>query len=261
MYLQKIIDYKKQELEHVRRKVSLNDVRLKAEDAGPVRDFAKALRVTKGSGPIRIIAEIKKASPSAGVIRPDLKPLDVARGFEENGASALSILTDEHFFQGSLESLQKIRKLVKIPLLRKDFTLDEYHLYEARAAGADAVLLIVRVLTNSQLKDYQDLARELGLAALIEVHEAKEIERAKESGAVLFGINNRNLDTFKVDLDTSVQLAKEIPSNAVVVGESGISERAHIQKLKEVGIHAFLIGEALMKSPDPGKKLKELLKN
>ncbi len=259
MYLQKIIDYKRQELEHLRRKISLKDVRLKAGDTEPARDFLGALRA-KGHLSSQIIAEIKKASPSAGVIRPDLKPLDVARSFEVNGAAALSILTDEHFFQGSLDSLQKIRKTVKIPLLRKDFTLDEYHLYEARGAGADAVLLIVCVLSDSQLKDYQDLTKELGMISLVEVHETQEVERAQKSGAVLFGINNRNLETFEVDLETSVKLAKTLPAEALGVGESGISERSHIEKLKKAGIHAFLIGEVLMKSPDPGKKLAELLR-
>ena len=255
MYLDKIVDYKRQELEHVRRKASLKDVRVMAEDAEPARGFDASLQ----KNGIRIIAEIKKASPSAGVIRPDFEPVGIAASYQDNGAACLSVLTDEHFFQGSLNYLQDVRKRVAIPLLRKDFTLDAYHVYEARAHGADAVLLIVRILEDDRIKDYMALAGELGMATLVEVHDAKELERAAKAKAKLIGVNNRNLDTFKVDLETTVRLAKVAPEDAVLVGESGISTADHIRKLKDGGVRAFLIGESFMRVGDPGLKLKELL--
>jgi len=232
------------------------DVRLKSGDTEPARDFMKAL---KWPG-IRIIAEVKKASPSAGVIRPDFDPLQIAQIYEENGAACLSILTDEHFFQGKLAYLENVKTHVKIPCLRKDFTLEEYNVYEARAHGADAVLLIARILEDSQLKDYGDLARELGMTALVEVHDEAELERAKKIGAGLIGINNRNLDTFTVDLETTVRLSKNVPEGAWIVSESGISTPDHIRQLGDAGVRVFLIGEAFMKCDDPGQALRSLLR-
>jgi indole-3-glycerol phosphate synthase len=236
-----------------------------ASDAEPARDFLGALKSPQppfekgGQGGISIIAEVKKASPSAGVIRPDFDPVGIAASYEENGAACLSILTDEYFFQGSLKYLEDIRARVKIPCLRKDFTLDAYHVYEARAHGADAVLLIVRILEDAQIKDYEALSRDLGMAVLVEVHDEAEMERAKKTGATLIGVNNRNLDTFQVDLDTAVRLAKNAPKEVVLVAESGISTPDHIRKLQDTGIYAFLIGEALMREKDPAAKLRELL--
>lgn len=262
--LQKIIGYKKQELEHQKRKVSLKDVRLKAEDAGPTRGFLGALKSHQSNQspphPIRVIAEVKKASPSAGVICKNFDPVKIAQQYEGGGAACLSVLTDEHFFQGHLSYLQKIKQVVQLPLLRKDFTLEDYHLYEARGAGADAVLLIVRILEDSQLKDYSDLAHELGMTTLIEVHEEAELERAKKIEARLIGINNRNLDTLEVNLETSVSLAKNISQKTLLVAESGISTTKDIQKLMEAGVFCFLIGESLMKSSNPQQKLRELMK-
>jgi indole-3-glycerol phosphate synthase len=193
------------------------------------------------------------------VIRPDFKPAAIAASYEDSGAACLSILTDEHFFQGGLKDLESVRARVKIPLLRKDFTLDAYHVYEARAHGADAVLLIVRILEDAQIKDYASLAQDLGMAALVEVHDEKEMERAAKSGGLLIGINNRNLDTLKVDLETTVRLAPLAPKGSLLVGESGISAPDHIRKLRSAGVHAFLIGESLLRAPDPGRKLRELL--
>jgi len=262
VYLDKIVDYKRQELESVRRKVSLKDVRAMAEDAELARDFLGALRVGVESPrpyDIRIIAEVKKASPSAGVIRSDFDPVRIAASYEDGGAACLSVLTDEHFFQGNLKYLEDIRTRVKVPLLRKDFTLDAYHVYEARAHGADAVLLIVRILEDAQIKDYAALAHDLGMAALVEVHDEREMERAKRTGAVLIGVNNRNLDTLKVDLETTVRLSPLAPKGAVLVGESGISTADHLRTLRDAGVHAFLIGESFMRAADPGRKLKELL--
>lgn len=255
MYLQKIVNYKRQELEAIRRKVSLKDVRKKAEDAEPARCFVEALKVPG----IRIIAEVKKASPSAGVIRPNFDAIAIARSYEENGAACLSVLTDEHFFQGHLKYLEDAKARVKIPCLRKDFTLDAYHVYEARAHGADAVLLIVRILEDAQIKDYAALARDLGMAALVEVHDAAELKRAAKVGAGLIGINNRNLDTFKVDLETTVRLSKEAPKDTVLVAESGLSTPEHLKKLSDFGVHAFLIGETFMRAPDPGLALRDML--
>ncbi len=258
MYLQKIIDYKKQELAAQKRKVSLKDVRHKAADAEPARDFLGGMK----RGDFSIIAEIKKASPSAGVIRPDFDPLWIAQTYEENGAAALSILTDEHFFQGKLEHLEMIRQHVTRPLLRKDFTLDEYHIHEARGAGADAILLIAGVLEKNQLTDYQDLAQELGMVALVEVHDAPEMEKVaslKSRLPHLIGINNRDLKTFKVDLETSLHLAPLAPKESILVSESGMKSRDDLKKLKDHGIHVFLIGELFMRSPNPGVRLKELL--
>jgi len=255
MYLDKIVDYKRQELEAARRQVSLKDVRAMAEDAEPARGFLDSL---KRPG-IRVIAEVKKASPSAGLIRPDFDPIRIAASYEEGGAACLSVLTDEHFFQGRLQYLEEIKARVKIPLLRKDFTLDAYHIYEARAHQADAILLIVRILEDAQIKDYAALANDLGMTALVEVHDEREMERAKASGAKLIGVNNRNLDTFKVDIETTVRLAKQAPGDCILVGESGISTGDQIRKLKEAGVTRFLIGESLMRTGDPGAKLKELL--
>jgi indole-3-glycerol phosphate synthase len=255
VYLDKIVDYKRQELEALRRKVSLKDVRKRAEDAEPARDFLGALRQPG----VRIIAEVKKTSPSAGVIRADFDPVRIAASYEEGGAACLSVLTDKQFFQGSLKYLEDIRTRVRLPLLRKDFTLDAYHVYEARAHGADAVLLIVRILEDAQIKDYMGLADDLGMAALVEVHDEAEMGRAKKFGTNLVGVNNRNLDTFQVDLETTVRLTQEAPKEALLVAESGISTPDHIRKLRNAGVHAFLIGESLLRAPDPGRKLKDLL--
>ncbi|MBI3541457.1 MAG: indole-3-glycerol phosphate synthase TrpC [Deltaproteobacteria bacterium] len=258
--LEKIIDYKKLELESQKRKVTLKDLRFQVEDTSPARDFLNALRCPG----IRVIAEIKKASPSAGLIRPDFDPVAIAQSYEQNGAAALSILTDEHFFQGSLKDLEKVKKVVPLPLLRKDFTLDAYQIYEARAAGADAVLLIVRILEPAQIKDYLDLATELGMSALLEVHDEEDLKKTKPLVAKIIGINNRDLDTLKIDLETSVKLSKNIPQGTasqgtLIVSESGISSSSDVQKLQRVGINTFLIGESLLRAKDSGKALKEIL--
>lgn len=253
--LKKIIDYKKQELESQKRKVSLKDVRLKAEDVEATRDFCGALRIPG----TRIIAEIKKASPSAGVIRPDFDPEKIARQYEEGGAAALSILTDEHFFQGSLKNLKTVKEKVALPLLRKDFTFDAYQIYEARGAGADAVLLIVRILELAQIKDYLDLATELGMASLLEVHDEEDLKKIKSNSAKIIGMNNRDLDTLKIDLQTSIQLSKNVSQGTVLISESGISSSDDIKKLQGAGIHSFLIGESLLRAKDPGKALRQIL--
>lgn len=257
MHLQKIVDYKRQELEHCGRKVSLKDVRSKAEDAEPPRNFIGALREPG----VRIIAELKKASPSAGVICLDFDPIKIGTIYEDNGAACLSVVTDEHFFQGSLKHLEAARTRVALPCLRKDFTLDEYHIYEARAHGADAVLLIVRILEDAQIKDYAALAGDLGMSTLVEVHDEAELDRATKIGAGLVGINNRNLDTLQVDLETSVRLAPLAPRKTLLVAESGLSKQEDVQRLVTCGFKAFLIGETLMKAKNPGRALCDLLRD
>jgi len=222
------------------------------------RDFLAALRNPK-SGAIALIAEVKKASPSAGVIRPDFDPVQIARDYEAAGASCLSVLTDEKFFQGSLDYLRQIRAAVKLPLLRKDFIIDEYQIHEARVAGADAVLLIAACLEKQQIEDYLGIARLLGLDVLVESHTYKELDKALRAGATLVGINNRDLTTFTVSLQTTLNLLKDIPDDSTVVSESGIRTRDDVVKLHQAGVDAVLVGESLMREKDIGKKVKELL--
>jgi indole-3-glycerol phosphate synthase len=235
-----------------------------ARDAGPVRDFCQAL-INSEKGDAAIIAEVKKASPSRGVIVSDFDPVRIANLYNENGAAALSILTDEHFFQGKLEYLSQVKAAVDLPVLRKDFTLDTYHIYEARAAEADAILLIARILEENQLADYRDQANELGMATLIEVHDQADLDkvfgvRDKERfAASLIGINNRNLDSFETDLTVSETLGQAVPTGVPVVAESGIHERSDIERLHKAGINIFLIGEALLVAENAGKKLSQLL--
>ena len=220
-------------------------------------DFAKAL-IGSGSK-TRIIAEVKKASPSKGVIREDFEPVSIAMDYEQHGAAAISVLTEQDFFQGSPEYLSAIKKKVRIPVLRKDFLFNPYQIYESRAIGADALLLIAAILEDSQLREFLALCHEQGMAALVETHTVHELERVLEAGAEIIGINNRNLNTFKTDIDTTVELIRHIPPGKIVVSESGINTAEDIRKLREAGVHAFLIGESLMRHDSPGEKLSELL--
>jgi indole-3-glycerol phosphate synthase len=231
---------------------------------GERRDFVAALRKPK-NGAMALIAEVKKASPSAGVICPDFDPVRIAQVYESAGADCLSVLTDETFFQGSLVYLRQIREAVKLPLLRKDFIIHERQILEAINCGADAILLIVAILTDDQLKHFHALATAVGLAVLVEVHDEAEMDRALSSGAVLVGVNNRNLKTFQVDLGTAERLAAHLrrASRAlrppVLVAESGIHTRSDVQRVASCGAHAILVGESLMKQKDTGAKVKELL--
>lgn len=256
MILDEIIANKKKELAETKRQAPFPDIKSKAAEAGPTRGFGKALSST---GEIRLIAEVKKASPSKGVIREDFDPVKIARIYEESGASCLSILTEKKFFQGELEYLGRIRKVVKLPLLRKDFIIDEYQIHEARAAGADAVLLIAACLEKQRIEDYLGIAHRLGLDALVESHTYKELDRALLAGAQLVGINNRDLTTFSVSLQTTFELLKDIPDDRTVVSESGIKTREDVVKLQQAGVDAVLAGESLMREKDIGKKVKELL--
>lgn len=230
---------------------------------GGVRDFLGALR-TPRRGSVGLIAEVKKASPSKGVIRPDFNPVAIAREYEEAGASCLSVLTDVDFFQGSLEYLREIRKAVGLPLLRKDFVIDERQILEAIEWGADAILLIVAILTDDELRHFHALADAAGLTALVEVHDEIELERALAAGARLVGVNNRNLKTFQVDLGTTERLARRLwaadgATDRLLVAESGIDTRADVERLRACGAGAILVGESLMRSPVIGDKVSALL--
>jgi indole-3-glycerol phosphate synthase len=259
MFLDEIVKFKIDEL--VRIKASpdfskgLDGLKKDIEEAGVPRDFIGAI---KGEG-VRIIAELKKASPSKGVLREDFNPVEIAGTYEKNGAVAISVLTEQHYFLGTLEHLKEVRRNVSLPVLRKDFILDPYQVYESRAAGADCILLIVGVLTGQILKEMIGLSRELGMAALVEVHTDEELSKALESGASLIGINNRDLKTFTTDINRTVELAGKVPPGLVKVSESGINTADDIALLKAAGVDAFLIGEALLRESDIAGKLKELL--
>lgn len=254
--LKKIIEYKRLELEYKKRQVSVQDVRFKALDNEPARPFLKNFK----KNDINIIAEVKKASPSAGVIRADFKPVEIAKIYEENGAKAISVLTDEKFFQGHLDYLTNIKKSVSLPILRKDFTIDEYHIYEGRAAGADAMLLNLNILDDYEISDFHALVLDLGMMPLLEVRDQKEWERARKLPLQLLGINNRYLDTFDVDIQTTLRLLKHVSKNIPVISESGLKDHETLVKLQAEGVAGFLIGESLVKEKDIGKKLRELAK-
>ncbi|HSB34858.1 MAG TPA: indole-3-glycerol phosphate synthase TrpC [Nitrospirota bacterium] len=256
MILDDIIANKKEELAELKRRVSPADMKAKAADAGPVRGFAAALSAGKG---VRLIAEIKKASPSKGVIREDFDPVAIARVYAGSGASCISVLTEQKFFQGRIEYLDSVRKAQGLPLLRKDFIVDEYQIFEARAAGADAVLLIAACLEKQQLEDFLGIAAGLGLDALVESHTYRELDKSLLAGAAMVGINNRDLSTFAVNLQTTLDLLKDIPDDCTVVSESGIRTRDDVVKLENAGVDAILAGESLMKEKDIGKKVRELL--
>jgi indole-3-glycerol phosphate synthase len=206
-----------------------------------------------------LIAEVKGASPSAGAIRPEFDPAEIARGYEDAGAAAISVLTDARYFRGADAHLVGVRRAVEVPVLRKDFVIDPYQVYEARALGADAVLLIVAILSPAALGDLQGVAHELGMAAVVEVHTNSDLEGALAAGAPLVGINNRNLDTLEVTLDPSRRLRPRIPDGVTVVAESGIESRAQVQEMERLGMHAVLVGTALMRAPDPAARVRELL--
>ncbi|HJV34681.1 indole-3-glycerol phosphate synthase TrpC [Geomonas sp.] len=258
--LKKIVDYKQGELAAEKAAAPLNEITARLADLEDhPRGFEAALRNACESGWTAIIAEVKKGSPSKGVIRPDFDPLEIASIYQDNGASCLSVLTDQHFFLGHLGYLALIREQVSLPLLRKDFIFDPYQIYQARAAGADAILLIAAMLDLPQLRDFHALARELALDVLLEVHDERELETALKTDCTMIGINNRNLRTFGVDIATSERLAAQIPEGRLIVAESGINRREEIVRLTEKGLHAFLIGESLMRETDIGEKLRELL--
>jgi indole-3-glycerol phosphate synthase len=260
--LKKIVDYKREELAAAKAATPLAEMKaLLGELEDRPRGFIRALADASASGWTPIIAEVKKGSPSKGIIRADFDPLVIAETYEQNGATCLSVLTDEHFFLGHLSFLALIREQVRLPLLRKDFIFDPYQIYEARAAGADAILLIAAMLDLSRLEEFAGLARELSLDILLEVHDQAELEMALKTDCRLLGINNRNLRTFVTDLATTERLAPLVIDGRLIVAESGIEGRADIVRLQKAGAHAFLVGESLMREADIGAKLNELLGN
>jgi len=261
--LDRIVADKREELAATQRRVPFADLKARLPQAPPPRPFAEALRAVpagRQGDSLRLIAEVKKASPSRGLLREDFDPLALARSYAEAGAAAVSVLTDERHFQGSLDHLASIRAALPQgpPLLRKDFLFDPYQLYEARAHGADAVLLIAAVLNSALLAQLIGLAKALHMDALVEVYDELALERALMAGARLIGVNNRDLRTFEVDLATTERLRPLIPPQVTVVAESGISIRADIERLEALGVHAVLIGEALVTAPDPAAKIREL---
>lgn len=258
--LNKIVAYKQEEVAIAKATVSISELKTRIADLEDVpRGFERHLREAVASDWTAIIAEVKKGSPSKGIIRPDFDPLDIASTYQDNGATCLSVLTDEKFFLGHLRFLALIREAVSLPLLRKDFICDSYQIYEARAAGADAILLIAAMLDLNQLRDFHAVARENHLDVLLEVHDEAEMETALQTDCKLIGVNNRNLRTFETDLATTGRLARMLPTDRLLVAESGINNRSDIVKLKNDGASAFLIGESMMRENDIGAKLQELL--
>ena len=256
--LQRIVTVKHEEVARARADRSLTDLQRDAAEAPAVRGFAAALQARVTAGQAAVIAEVKKASPSKGVLREHFVPADIARSYEAGGAACLSVLTDVQFFQGSADYLQQARAACSLPVLRKDFIIDPYQVVEARAMGADCILLIAACLDDAQMAELEACALELGLDVLVEVHDGEELERALRLKTPLVGVNNRNLRTFEVSLDTTLMLRDRIPSGRLLVTESGILGREDVQRMRDAGVHAFLVGEAFMRAPEPGVALQGL---
>ncbi|MBC7941369.1 MAG: indole-3-glycerol phosphate synthase TrpC [Chitinophagaceae bacterium] len=256
--LSRIVEVKHEELAASRRRRSLASWRDEAESRLDVRPFEAALRQRVATGCAAVIAEAKKASPSKGVLRERFVPQEIADSYANGGAACLSVLTDERFFQGSTACLQQARGACALPVLRKDFMVDEYQVFEARAIGADAILLIAACLPDAQMADLEACASALGLAVLVEVHDDQELDRALRLKTPLVGINNRNLHSFEVRLDTTLSLLPRVPADRLLVTESGILARTDVQRMRDAGVHAFLVGEAFMRAPDPGRALRDL---
>ena len=256
-FLDDILHSKRGAVIEAKRKEPLPDLKRRIRDIEPPRDFLRAVSLPE-TNRIQLVAEIKQASPSKGMLRERFVPIEIGREYEEAGASALSVLTEERFFLGSLGHISPIRAAVKLPILRKDFIIDEYQIFEARAFEADAILLVVTLLDDYQLKDFTDTAKGLGMGCLIEVHAEREIERALSISAEMIAINNRDLRTFKTDLEVTFRLLNKIPDKHTVIAESGIGTRQDIQRLQAAGLDAVLIGETFMRSTDIRRKIHEL---
>lgn len=256
--LNKILAVKREEVAAAQAAKPLAAIRAEAEAQTAPRDFVGAIRTKVGAGETAVISEIKKASPSKGIIRPDFRPAEIAADYEKYGAACLSVLTDRQFFQGCTEYLQAARSACTLPVLRKDFMIDPYQVYEARAMGADAILLIVAALSDNEMAELEDLALSLGMAVLVESHSASELDRALKLKTPLQGINNRNLRSFEVSLDTTLSQLARIPADRIVVTESGILAPADVALMKQNGVNAFLVGEAFMRAPSPGAELARL---
>ncbi|WP_020560036.1 indole-3-glycerol phosphate synthase TrpC [Thiofilum flexile] len=256
--LDKILATKVQEIAERSQLIPLDTMVVRASQASPVRGFLKHMQAKLNQRQAAVIAEIKKASPSRGVIRSDFNPAEIARQYASAGAACLSVLTDEQYFQGHAEYLKAARKACTLPVIRKDFMIDPYQIYEARAMGADCVLLIVSALNDEQLKSLYELSTQLGMDVLIEVHDAAELQRTLPLNAPLIGINNRNLKTFETRLETTLELLPLVPDNVVLVTESGIHTTADVKRMRDHGVDSFLVGEAFMKQPDAGVALQQL---
>jgi len=256
--LEKIISVKHREIKESQSAVSFSELEKQCLGLPPTRDFVHALRSRVEKSQPAVIAEIKKASPSKGVIREDFDPVKIASSYEQSGAACLSVLTDREFFQGAPEYLTAVKAETTIPVIRKDFIIDPYQVYEARAMGADCILLIVAALETDQMRELERVARGVDMAVLVEVHSQEELERALELETPLIGINNRNLRTFETDIGTSLRVAKGISSGRVVITESGINTREDVALMIENSIYAFLVGESMIRQPDPGVALKDL---
>jgi indole-3-glycerol phosphate synthase len=256
--LDKIVAVKLQEVAAAKARKSLELVRADAESRVLTRDFVGAIRARIAAGRPAVIAEIKKASPSKGVIREEFIPADIAQSYAEFGATCLSVLTDVQFFQGSVDYLKQARASCQLPVLRKDFMVDAYQIYESRCMGADAVLLIAACLDDAQMKDMEAIALGLDMAVLVEVHDQAELERALKLKTPLVGVNNRNLKTFEVSLDTTLALRSQVPEDRILVTESGIHTRDDVLRMGASGVNAFLVGEAFMRAPEPGEALEAL---
>jgi len=256
--LNKIVAVKREEVAAALAKKSLAAMRADAESRVLTRDFEGAMRAKIAAGQAAVIAEIKKASPSKGVLRADFIPADIAQSYAEHGAACLSVLTDKQFFQGSVDYLKQARASCDLPVLRKDFMVDAYQVYEARAMGADAVLLIATCLDDAQMADLEAIARSLDMAVLVEVHDRAELERALKLKTRLVGINNRNLRTFEVTLQTTLDMLPDVPADRLLVTESGILKVEDVQRMRNAHVHAFLVGEAFMRAAEPGEALAKL---
>ena len=260
--LDKIVAVKREEVAAAIKKMPLAAMREDAESRVLTRDFVGALRAKVAKGQAAVIAEVKKASPSKGVIRADFIPADIAQSYAEGdgqvSAACLSVLTDRPFFQGRIDDLKQARASCVLPVLRKDFMIDAWQVYESRAIGADCILLIAAVLSDAQMAELEAVAHALDMAVLVEVHDGAELQRALKLKTPLVGINNRNLRTFETSLDTTLGLLKDVPDDRLLVTESGIATRADVQRLRSAGVHAFLVGETFMRAPEPGLALAEL---
>ena len=260
--LKKICEVKAQEVAAARKRMPLEDMRRDAESRVLTRDFVGALRAKIDRGQAAVIAEIKKASPSKGVIRPDFIPADIAQSYAEGdgktSAACLSVLTDKQFFQGGIDYLKQARASCALPVLRKDFMVDPYQIYESRAIGADCVLLIAACLEDAQMAEMEQIARSLDMAVLVEVHDARELERALKLRTPLVGVNNRDLRSFEVRIETTLELQKNVPADRLLVTESGILAPADVKTMRDAGVQAFLVGEAFVRAPEPGEALARL---
>ena len=256
--LNRILARKAEEVRAAKQRVDPGTLRMQAQDAAPTRGFVAALRRRVEAGEAAVIAEIKKSSPSKGVLRQDFDPASIAASYERGGAACLSVLTDRDYFQGSAEYLRQARAACSLPVLRKDFMIDTYQVYEARAMGADCILLIAAAVDDAQMQTLSEQAQQLGMDVLVEVHDGDELQRALKLPLPLIGINNRDLRTFETSLSTTLELLEHITDDRLVVTESGILSPQDVSLMRQHGVHTFLVGEAFMKAPDPGERLREL---